>query len=311
MKPIRLVPENTDIDFARLRFFGLLVSAILILGTAVALVWPGLNLGIDFKGGILMEIRAEQPIDVGQLRGNLNGLGLGEVQIQQFGSPNDALVRIGQQTGGDAAQNEAVQQVRAALGEGYEYRRVELVGPRVGGELMRDGIIATALALLAIAAYVAFRFEWQFGVSALLATFHDVFVTLGLFCVLQLEFDLTAVAALLTLAGYSINDTVVVFDRMREQMRKHKSADLKTIINMSVNQTLGRTILTSGTTLLAILPLLMFGGSALANFTIALFWGILVGTFSSVYVAGALLLYLPQIRRGDKEDRPDEEAARA
>ncbi|WP_119678450.1 protein translocase subunit SecF [Indioceanicola profundi] len=311
MKPIRLVPENTDIDFARLRFFGLLVSAILILGTAVALVWPGLNLGIDFKGGILMEIRAEQPIDVGQLRGNLNGLGLGEVQIQQFGSPNDALVRIGQQTGGDAAQNEAVQQVRAALGDGYEYRRVELVGPRVGGELMRDGIIATALALLAIAAYVAFRFEWQFGVSALLATFHDVFVTLGLFCVLQLEFDLTAVAALLTLAGYSINDTVVVFDRMREQMRKHKSADLKTIINMSVNQTLGRTILTSGTTLLAILPLLMFGGSALANFTIALFWGILVGTFSSVYVAGALLLYLPQIRRGDKEDRPDEEAARA
>lgn len=176
---------------------------------------------------------------------------------------------------------------------------------------MRQGAIATVLAIMAIAAYVAFRFEWQFGVSALIATFHDVFVTLGLFIVLQLEFDLTAVAALLTLAGYSINDTVVVFDRMREQMRKHKSADLKTIINMSVNQTLGRTILTSGTTLLAILPLLLFGGSALHNFTLALFWGILVGTFSSIYVAASILLYLPAIRRGGESVKQGQTAGAA
>lgn len=311
MKPIRLVPENTNIDFARLRFFGFLLSGFLILATAVGLFWPGLNLGIDFKGGIAMEIRAEKPIDVAELRRSLNELGLGEVQLQQFGSPNDALVRIGQQPGGDAAQNAAVQQVRAALGDRYEYRRVELVGPRVGGELMRDGIIATVLSLLAIAAYVTFRFEWQFGVAALVATFHDVFVTLGLFVFLQLEFDLTAVAALLTLAGYSINDTVVIFDRMREQMRKHKSAKLGEIINMAVNQTLGRTILTSGTTLLALMPLLMFGGSALANFTIALFWGILLGTFSSVYVAAALLLYMPQIRRGGEGEKSEPEAAQA
>jgi preprotein translocase SecF subunit len=236
---------------------------------------------------------------------------MGEVQIQQFGSPNDALIRLAQQPGGDAAQATAVQAVRAALGDGYEFRRVEVVGPRVGNELMRDGIIATVLAVVAIAAYVAFRFEWQFGIAALIATFHDVFVTVGLFVFLQLDFDLTAVAALLTLAGYSINDTVVVFDRMREQMRKHKSADLKDIINMAVNQTLGRTILTSGTTLIAILPLLMFGGSALANFTIALFWGILVGTFSSIYVAAALLLYMPAIRRGTDAEQTEEGRARA
>ncbi|MFC7331917.1 protein translocase subunit SecF [Rhodocista pekingensis] len=298
MKPLRLVPDNTAIDFAKWRFFGFGISLILILITVGGLFSPGLNLGIDFRGGILIEARAQQTIDTAALRQQLGGLGLGEVQLQQFGGPNDVLIRVQQQEGGDAAQNEAVQKVRTALGDAYEYRRVELVGPRVGGELMRQGAIATVLAILAIAAYVAFRFEWQFGVAALIATFHDVFVTLGLFIVLQLEFDLTAVAALLTLAGYSINDTVVVFDRMREQMRKHKSADLKTIINMSVNQTLGRTILTSGTTLLAILPLLLFGGSALHNFTLALFWGILVGTFSSIYVAASILLYLPAIRRG-------------
>ncbi|MFM2044686.1 MAG: putative protein-export rane protein SecF [Pseudomonadota bacterium] len=311
MKPIRLVPENTAIDFARLRVFGFVVTLAMVIATIVGLFWPGLNLGIDFKGGIAIEVRTEAPVDVSALRQKMTALNMGEVQIQQFGSPNDALIRLAQQPGGDAAQATAVQAVRAALGDGYEFRRVEVVGPRVGNELMRDGIIATVLAVVAIAAYVAFRFEWQFGIAALIATFHDVFVTVGLFVFLQLDFDLTAVAALLTLAGYSINDTVVVFDRMREQMRKHKSADLKDIINMAVNQTLGRTILTSGTTLIAILPLLMFGGSALANFTIALFWGILVGTFSSIYVAAALLLYMPAIRRGTDAEQTEEGRARA
>ncbi|ACI98419.1 protein translocase subunit SecF [Rhodospirillum centenum] len=311
MKPLRLVPDNTAIDFVKWRFFGFGISLILVLITIGGLFSTGLNLGIDFRGGILIEARAQQTIDSAALRQQLGSLGLGEVQLQQFGGPNDVLIRVQQQEGGDAAQNEAVQKVRTALGDSYEYRRVELVGPRVGGELMRQGAIATVLAIMAIAAYVAFRFEWQFGVSALIATFHDVFVTLGLFIVLQLEFDLTAVAALLTLAGYSINDTVVVFDRMREQMRKHKSADLKTIINMSVNQTLGRTILTSGTTLLAILPLLLFGGSALHNFTLALFWGILVGTFSSIYVAASILLYLPAIRRGGESVKQGQTAGAA
>lgn len=311
MKPLRLVPDNTAIDFAKWRFFGFGISLILLLITVGGLFSPGLNLGIDFRGGILIEARAQEPIDNAALRQQLGGLGLGEVQLQQFGSPNDVLIRVQQQEGGDAAQNAAVQKVRAALGDSYEYRRVELVGPRVGGELMRQGTIATVLAIVAIAAYVAFRFEWQFGVAALIATFHDVFVTVGLFIVLQLEFDLTAVAALLTLAGYSINDTVVVFDRMREQMRKHKSADIKTIINLSVNQTLGRTILTSGTTLLAIMPLLLFGGSALHNFTLALFWGILVGTFSSIYVAASLLLYLPAIRRGGESAKQGQTAGAA
>jgi len=311
MKPIRFVPENTAFDFFKLRFFGFGVSLLLVLITVAGLFWPGLNLGIDFKGGILMEVRAQQAVAVSDLRRQLDGLGLGEVQIQELGTAGDFLIRIQQQAGGDEAQNAAVQTVRDSLGTGFEYRRVELVGPRVGGELMRDGTIATILAVLAIAAYVAFRFEWQFGVAALLATFHDVFVTLGLFIVLQLEFDLTAVAALLTLAGYSINDTVVVFDRIREQMRKHKQASLSAIINMAVNQTLGRTILTSGTTLLAILPLLMFGGSALYNFTLALFWGILIGTFSSIYVAAALLTYMPPIRRGSDSEAGEGSAAKA
>jgi preprotein translocase SecF subunit len=241
------------------------------------------------------------------MRGQLNDLGLGDVDIQGFGSDRDVLIRVQMQPGGEQAQTAAIETVRRSLGTGYEYRRVELVGPTVGQELLTAGIVATVLAVIAIALYVAFRFEWQFGVAALIATFHDVFTTVGLFAVLQLEFDLTAVAALLTLAGYSINDTVVVFDRMRETMRKNKTMPLRDVINLSVNQTLSRTIMTSATTWIAILPLLIFGGAALANFTWAMTWGIFIGTFSSVYIAASILLYLPPIRRVSAE--PKAEAA--
>ncbi|HSK41412.1 MAG TPA: protein translocase subunit SecF [Arenibaculum sp.] len=297
MRPIRFLPEETKIDFIGKRFAAFVISALLLAISLGALLTQGLNLGIDFRGGILIEAQAPRPVDVADLRDRLAGLGLGEVELQQFGGPRDLLIRVQQQDGGEAAQSGAVAKVRGLLGDSYEYRRVELVGPKVGNELLRDGILATVLAVAGITLYVAFRFEWQFGMAALVATFHDVLTTVGLYAVLGLEFNLTSVAALLTLAGYSINDTVVVFDRIREAMRRHKTTDMRTIVNMSVNQTLSRTILTSGTTLAAILPLLVFGGSTLFNFSLALTWGILIGTFSSVFVAAALLLYMRPLRR--------------
>lgn len=299
MRPVRIIPEGTRIDFVAWRMPAFAITGLMILVTLVSLFWPGLNFGIDFRGGILIEARAERPVEIASLRERLGGLGLGGVSLQEFGSPRDVLIRVPLQEGGEAANNAAVQSVRAELGNAFEYRRVELVGPTVGAELLQAGTIATVLAVLAIAAYVAFRFEWQFGVAALIATFHDVFVTIGLFAVLQLEFDLTAVAALLTLAGYSINDTVVTFDRMRENLRRSKTMSLPDVINLSVNQMLSRTFMTSFTTFIAILPLLIFGGSTLMNFTWALTFGILVGTFSSIYVAASILLYLPPIRRTD------------
>ena len=297
MRPIKFIPENTHIDFVAKRWPAFTFTGILFVVTVVALIWPGLNFGIDFRGGILIEARQPSAIDMASLRSNLNGLGLGDAVLQGFGDDRDVLIRIPSQPGGEAAQNAAVDRVRTAMGSAWEYRRVELVGPTVGEELMKAGILATLLAVLAIGVYVAFRFEWQFGAAALFATFHDVFVTVGLFAVLQLEFDLTAVAAILTLAGYSVNDTVVVFDRIRENMRRHKKISMRDVINESINQTLSRTIMLSTTVLLSILPLLFFGGASLRNFTWAMTWGIFIGTFSSIYVAASILLYLPAIRR--------------
>jgi len=304
LRPIQFFPTNTNIDFVAIRWWAFSVTLLLVLITVVSLFIKGLNFGIDFKGGILIEAKASEIVDTGALRSSLSTLELGEVELQQFGSPYDVLIRIQRQTGDEAAQMKAVQSVRDKLGTSYEYRRVEVVGPTVGTELLHAGILATLLAMLAIGAYVAVRFEWQFGLAAFIATFHDVFVTVGLFSVLQLDFNLTAVAALLTLAGYSINDTVVVFDRIRETLRRQKATDLRTVINASVNQTLSRTLMTGGTTLLALLPLVIMGGQTLINFSAALFWGIFVGTYSSIYVAAALLLYMPPLRRIEAVKKP-------
>lgn len=296
MRPIRFVPQNTRFDFVRWRLVAFVFTAIILLASVGGLVFKGLNLGIDFEGGLLMEVRSEETVDIGEVRSQLGALGLDGINLQEFGNERDLLIRVQlPEEGGEEAQQAVVDQIRSSLGEGYDYRRVEFVGPTVGAELLRDGILATGLAVLAIAAYVAFRFEWQFGVSALIATFHDVFTAVGLFALLGLEFDMTAIAALLTLAGYSINDTVVVFDRIRESLRKQKKADLRTLINASLNETLSRTILTGGTTLVAVLSLLFFGGPTLFNFSLALAWGIVIGTFSSIFVAAALLLYMPPV----------------
>ena len=297
LRPFQIIPPDTTVDFVSKRWWAFSVTILLVLITLIALSIKGLNLGIDFKGGILIEAKAPQEINMTTLRTDLSTLNLGEVTLQQFGAPTDVLIRIQRQEGDEAAQMTAIQSVRGKLGTTYEYRRVEVVGPTVGKELLHAGILATILAMLAISIYVGVRFEWQFGLAALIATFHDVLTTVGMYAVLQLDFNLTAVAALLTLAGYSINDTVVVFDRIRETLRRQKATDLRTIINASVNQTLSRTTMTAGTTLLALLPLVFMGGQTLINFSAALTWGILVGTYSSIYVAAALLLYMPPLRR--------------
>ena len=311
MRGLRFIPDDTTIDFAGKRFYAFAFTLALFIITFVALGTRGLNEGIDFTGGYLFEVASPQPFNVGDVRAKMNGLNYGEVEVQEFGNPNTLLIRI-QPPDKPVDQEVIVNAVKNALGQQLDYRRVEFVGPRVGEEFFRDGMLASGLAVLMIGLYVAFRFEWQFGVSALVATFHDVFVTVGLFSVLQLDFNLTAIACLLTLAGYSINDTVVVFDRIRENLRRYKRADFKTIINMSVNQTLSRTVMTSATTAIAILPLLIYGGSVLKNFTVGMLFGIVIGTFSSIYVAAALLLYMrPLAPSAAPTDEPEVKAAKS
>ena len=292
MRGLQLIPSDTKIAFMAMRKVNFAISGFMVVASIVLVAIFGLNFGIDFKGGILLDVRAEAPIDMVAMRERLNGLGLGEVGLQEFGGDDTVLIRLQRQEGGEAAQQAVIGRIREALGPGLDYRRVEVVGPQVSQELLRDGAYALVAALLAIMVYVWFRFEWQFGVAAVIAELHDLISTVGLFAVLGLEFNLTTVAALLTLAGYSINDTVVVFDRIRENLRKYKTMSLRDLLDLSVNQTLSRTIMTSVTTLLAVLALFFFGGEVLRGFSVAMIWGVLVGTYSSIFVAAALLLYL-------------------
>ena len=309
MRLIRLVPVGTKIDFMQFRKIAGIFSLILIVGSAGLFFTKGLNFGIDFRGGILMEIRTPQPADMGQLRSTLNGLGLGEVQLQEFGQPTDVLIRIERQPGGEKGQQIAIDKARAALEDEVNYRRTEFVGPKVGGELIEAGVTAVLLALAAMLVYIWFRFEWQFGVGAVAALLHDVILTIGIFALLGLEFNLSTVAAILTIAGYSINDTVVVYDRVRENLRKFKQMSLYDLLNLSVNGTLSRTLLTSVTTLIALGALYFFGGEVIKGFSFAMIWGVVVGTYSSVFIAVPLLVYMNLRRTGlivgeDTEDAP-------
>ena len=263
-----------------------------MLGAIALTATKGLNFGIDFRGGILLEVQTEGPADIGALRATLGTLDLGDVSLQQFGSERDVLIRVQEQDGGDAAQQEALAAIKSALGTSVEFRRTETVGPQVGSELIEAGAIAIILSIGAIAAYVWLRFEWHFATCALIALMHDVILTIGVFSLLSLEFNLSTVAAVLTIAGYSINDTVVIFDRVRENMRKYKTMPMLELINRSVNETLSRTILTSFTTLLAVMALYVLGGEVISGFSFALMFGIIVGTYSTVYVAAPLLLTL-------------------
>jgi len=287
---LKIVPENTAIDFQKHNKIAALFSAVLLLGSVGIFLLQGLNLGIDFKGGILLEARTSQAeADIGSLRNDLGALGLGEVSIQGFGAPQDVLIRVQRQEGDETAQIAALTKITQTLGADYDVRRTEFVGPTVGAELKEKGILAVFCALLAIMVYIWFRFEWQFSLAAILALSHDILTTIGLFAVTSFEFNLATVAAILTIAGYSINDTVVVFDRVRENLRRYKSQEQREILNISLNETLSRTVMTSVTTALALLAIILFGGAVLRDFAIALLWGVAIGTYSSIFVAVGFL----------------------
>ncbi|MQX35259.1 protein translocase subunit SecF [Roseospira navarrensis] len=307
---INLVPVDTSIDFMKRRLHALVLSVVLMVAAVVSLGVQQLNFGIDFAGGILVEARMPAEPDMGALRDRLNGLGLGAVSLTHIGEDaRDVMIRVQQpEDTTDEQESAALKAIQGVLGDSVEYRRVELVGPKVGGELIEAGIWAVSLSILAIVVYIWFRFEWQFAVGAMVALIHDVLITLGLFSVLRLEFDLTTVAALLTLAGYSINDTVVVYDRVREKLRKFKKLALVDLLNLALNKTLSRTILTSLTTLIAVLSLLFLGGDVLRNFSAALAFGIIIGTYSTVYVAVPILVYFDLRREAVAGEDPEAEA---
>ncbi|CAN5915891.1 hypothetical protein BH11PSE3_BH11PSE3_14490 [soil metagenome] len=393
-KPHHLIRAHTKFDFMGKRRIALIASSIINVLALVGVVVFGLNFGIDFQGGIAIQVRAKQgTIQLDQLRSTLGELGVGEVSLQEFGDANTALIRVQRQEGngqcvvnaervmkrraGDAwtvksgaagtgdvefaspaaldavnwrdavsrlgltvqerqlprgsvntakiemtpdqraewCQQVAIRLVEDTIGDRYDIRGTEAVGPKIGSELMHSGIYAVLATLAAIAIYVWMRFEWQFGVGALIALLHDVFSTVGLFVLLQLDFNLTALAALLTIAGYSINDTVVIFDRVRENMRRYKKMGLVELLNFSINETLARTLMTSGTVFVAVLALVLFGGPVLYSFSVAMLWGVVVGTYSSIWIAGACLVYLKlrpeQLLKDDEKVEKAEKAEKA
>ncbi|MGB1118789.1 MAG: protein translocase subunit SecF [Parvibaculales bacterium] len=299
MKTLKLVPSTPDFKFVRHNRRAFVVSSVLIIGSLVAFLMQGLNFGIDFKGGILVEISSSEPVDIAALRGRMQTLELGEVQIQQFGTPTDVLIRVAEAD--DAVSTErdlsAVDAIRQDLEGEFEIRRVEIVGPQVSRELIQTGLLAVVAAISSMLIYIWFRFEWQFSVGAVLALVHDVILTIGVFSLLQLDFNLSILAAILTIVGYSMNDTVVVYDRVRENLRKYKKMDISELLDIAINQTLSRTVMTSVTTLLALIALYTLGGEVIRGFTFAMIWGVLVGTYSSIFIAAPLL-----IRLGVKRD---------
>ena len=302
---LKLVPSDTSINFLKHRRIAFIFSLFLVASSIGLFVVKGLNLGIDFKGGILIEARnTTGPADISGLRADLGQLSLGDISLQEFGTPTDVLVRVQRQEGDEEAQIAAIVAISSTLGDSYDIRRTEFVGPTVGAELAEKGMLAVACALLAIMVYIWFRFEWQFSIAAILALAHDVLSTVGLFALTSFEFNLATVAAILTIAGYSINDTVVVFDRVRENLRRYKSYEIKDIINKSLNETLSRTVMTSFTTLLALLAITIFGGAVLRDFALAMIWGVLIGTYSSIFVAVGFLSRF-DIRHQEPDDGVD------
>ncbi len=267
------------------------IAIIGMLGTITLLFTEGLNLGTDFAGGILMEVQTPKAKDTSKFREELNELNLGNISLQQLGNEDQVLIRLGQQEGENGLQK-AVETVKAEIGPDAEYRRVEYVGPQVGQELIKKGIWAVVLSSLGIMAFLMTRFRWEFGVCSVIALLHDTLLTIGLFTITRAEFDLSTLAAVLMIAGYSINDTVVVFDRVREMMGKYRKMPLPELFNLSINATLSRTILTGGTAILALIALWVLGGEVIRGFVSALIWGIVVGTYSSVFVATPTLMYL-------------------
>jgi preprotein translocase subunit SecF len=303
---LRIVPDDTRFGFMRFRRISFPLSAVMSIFALVFFYTHGLNFGIDFKGGTLMEVQSTTgPIDLAKMRHTLDGLQLGEVELQSIGGPDEVLIRIAEQPGGDGAQQAVVAKVKEALGAGYDYRRVEVVGPRVSQELVSYGTFGVLLAIVAIIIYLWFRFEWQFALGAIIANVHDLILTLGFMSVTQIDFDLTSIAALLTILGYSLNDTIVIYDRIRELLRKYKSMPTPDMLDLAVNSTLSRSIITHVTVTLALLSLLLFGGQAIYSFTAAMMFGVvLVGTYTSIFIASPMLIYLGVRARAEHAAKP-------
>ena len=297
MPILKIIKSNTQIKFMKIKRITLFFSFFLFLLSLTSVFFKGLNLGIDFTGGSLIEARFEKKVNLNDLRTEMNKLNLGEVQLQTIGSENDIVIRV-QTKQNEKDKSETINIIKNNLSnKSVEYRRTEFVGPKVGKELVNAGIMAVIFSLLGILLYIWLRFQWNFAFGAVIALIHDVILTLGFFSVFQFEFNLATVAAVLTIAGYSINDTVVIYDRIRETMRKYKQISFDEIINLALNGTLSRTLTTSLTTLLALMALFLFGGIVISSFIIALIWGVIIGTYSSLYVASPVLTYLKADKR--------------
>lgn len=316
---LKLIPDQTNFDFFRWQAVTFGLSAVMIVASLVVLFVNGLNFGIDFRGGTTIRTESAQPVDVAAYRGALSGLDLGDVAITEVFDPgfradqNVAMVRISAQDGTEAVTPDTIAAVETALRQidpQMTFPAVESVGPKVSAELIQTAIYAVLASLVAISIYIWLRFEWQFSVGAIVSLFHDVIITMGIFALFQIRFDLTTIAALLTIVGYSINDTVVVFDRLRENLIKYKKRALREVMNLSVNETLSRTVMTSGTTLLALIALLVLGGDVIRGFVFAITFGIFIGTYSSVYVAKNFVLWLGVRRDWGGSDPKDPKAKR-
>lgn len=293
MKLLRIIPDDTKFPFMRFRRISYPFSAILSVISVVAFIMVSMNFGIDFTGGTLIEIQSKGgKFDISSVREQASDLALGEVEVQEFGDKGEVSLRFGLQQGGEKAQQQVVEKVKAAFEKDFEFRRIEVVGPRISGELVQSGTLGIVLAILAVLVYLWFRFEWQFAIGAVIATLHDLVLTIGFFAITQIEFNMTSIAAILTIVGFSLNDTVVVFDRIREMLRRYKKMPIDELLDIAINSTLSRTIYTSVTTALALLALVLFGGTVIQGFSYAMIFGVVVGIYSTVFIAAPVLIYL-------------------
>ena len=311
MRLVRLWPENSHFDFMRLRRFSFPLSALISVATAIVLMTVGLNFGIDFKGGTLMEIQAKSgQANVAQIRQTAESFGFGDVEVQEFGTTGEVSLRFPIQSGGEAAQTAVVQKARDTFSNEYDFRRVETVGPRVSGELVQSGTIGIVLSVIAVLFYLWFRFERELAVASIIGTLHDIVLTIGFFVITRHEFNMTSIAAILTIVGYSLNETVVVFDRTRELMRRYKAMPAKELLNLSINTTMSRTIMTATTTALSLLALVLFGGQAIQGFAQVMLYGVVICTYSAICISSPMLIYIG-LRGSETVKVPEGRAAAA
>lgn len=304
LKPIKFIKFDTHINFLSKIATFLTISIMLVILSIGTIFFKGLNFGIDFNGGTIIEVQKSiGNADVSEMRERLSSLDIGNTQLQEFGKETDLLIRVEQNSDQEGSQQAIIKKITETIQSDYEIRRIEVVGPKVSGELIQKGITAVIASIVCVLIYIWFRFEWQFGVGAIVALIHDVIITIGVFSLFQLEFNLSIIAALLTIVGYSLNDTVVIYDRIREELRKYKKMPILELINQALNLTLSRTLMTSITTLIALLSLYLFGGEVIKGFTFAMIWGVLIGTYSSIFIASPVLIKLKVKRDWSKQDQ--------